>query len=332
MDTGARPYRVMLVAGTGQNGATIMSRALAQVPGFLAVGEIGHLWDKGLIEDRGCGCGQAFSACPFWTRVGTEAFGGWSEIDPVAVTRLRGTLLLKRTPLPHPFALPFLRWPSLWPSFARTLREYRSTMLRLYDGIASVSGATVIIDSMKVPAHVYAMAGIDAIDPIVLHLVRDPRGVAYSSMRMVRRQGKDDDPYRVRRPPAKSAVRWMWINESFHRLGRRVPYVVMRYESFVDRPASEIARAATAAGSPVEATDLAFIDDRSVSLPPDHLFAGNRVRFSEGPVALREDAEWRTAIPRSTQRRIATLARPLMRRYGYDPAPADAAAANAAPG
>ena len=45
-------YQVLLVAGTGQIGATIMSRVLAQVPGFVAVGELGHLRDKGLIENR----------------------------------------------------------------------------------------------------------------------------------------------------------------------------------------------------------------------------------------------------------------------------------------
>ena len=76
---------------------------------------------------------------------------------------------------------------------------------------------------MKVPVHVYTVAGMPEVDPFLVHLVRDARGVAYSSMKMVPRQGTDDDPYRVRRPPAKSALRWMWINGSFDRLARRVP-------------------------------------------------------------------------------------------------------------
>lgn len=327
MSSGHRPYRVLLVAGTGQNGATIMSRVLAQVPGFVAVGELGHLWDKGLIENRACGCGVPFLECPFWTRVGEVAFGGWSQVDAQTLTGLRGTLLLKRTPLPHPFALPLLRWPGLSRRYGRSLERYREALLRVYDGIASASGAHHIVDSMKVPAHVYTVAGIPEIDPLVVHLVRDARGVAYSSMKMVLRQGTDDDPYRVRRPPAKSALRWMWINESFDRLGRRVPSTLVRYESFVDHPAREIARIATEAGVQVVPDELTMIDGRSVSLPPDHLFAGNRVRFNEGPVELREDVEWRSAVARDTQWRIATLARPLLTRYGYDPAPAEDAPA-----
>ena len=139
---------------------------------------------------------------------------------------------------------------------------------------------------------------------------------------MVLRQGTDDDPYRVRRPPAKSALRWMWINESFDRLARRVPSTLVRYETFVQHPADEIARIATEAGARVAPNELTMIDGRSVSLPPDHLFAGNRVRFSEGPVELREDVEWRSTVARDTQRRIAALAGPLLSRYGYDPAPA----------
>lgn len=321
MNAEHRPYRVLLVAGTGQNGATIMSRVLAQVPGFVAVGELGHLWDKGLIENRACGCGVAFLACPFWTRVGDVAFGGWANVDARALTRLRGTLVLKRTPVPHPFALPLLRWPKLSPGYARALGRYREALGRVYDGIASASGATTIVDSMKVPVHVYTVAGMTEVDPFLVHLVRDARGVAYSSMKMVPRQGTDDDPYRVRRPPAKSALRWMWINGSFDRLARRVPSTLVRYETFVAEPAREIARIATAAGAPTAPEAISAIEGRSVSLPPDHLFAGNRIRFSGGPVQLREDVEWRSSVARDTQRRIATLARPLLTRYGYDPAP-----------
>ena len=82
------------------------------------------------------------------------------------------------------------------------------------------------------------------------HLVRDARGVAYSSMKMVLRQGTDDDPYRVRRPPGRGRWRWMWINESFDRPRASVPSTLVRYETFVQHPADEIARIATEAAAP----------------------------------------------------------------------------------
>lgn len=318
-------HRVVLIAGTGQNGATILSRVLAQLPSFVAVGELGHLWDKGLIENRACACGAPFLECPFWSHVGRAAFGGWDRVDAREMTRLRGTLLLKRTLLPHPFALPLLRWPSLSKRYGSSLEAYQAQLRRVYEGIAIASGATYIVDSMKVPAHVYTVAGIPQVGPHVVQLVRDARGVAYSSMKLVERQGKDTDPYRVRRPPAKSALRWTWINESFHRLGARVPSTLVRYESFVDDPAREVRRIGIDVGAEPGENDLEFIRSGTVSLPADHLFAGNRVRFNEGPITLREDNEWRTAVARRQQRAIGLLARPLMTRYGYDPSPSDAA-------
>ena len=41
------PPRVLAIAGTGQNGATLVCRLAGSVQGAFAVGEIGHLWSKG---------------------------------------------------------------------------------------------------------------------------------------------------------------------------------------------------------------------------------------------------------------------------------------------
>ena len=53
--------RVLLIAGTGQNGATLLSRVLGSLPGFCSIGEIGHLWDKALIDERPCGAVDRFA-------------------------------------------------------------------------------------------------------------------------------------------------------------------------------------------------------------------------------------------------------------------------------
>jgi hypothetical protein len=81
--------RVLLVAGTGQNGATLLSRVLGGVPGFCAIGEIGHLWDTALIDGRECGCGKSVRGCPFWSEVGKQAFGAWDNVDARHATELR---------------------------------------------------------------------------------------------------------------------------------------------------------------------------------------------------------------------------------------------------
>jgi hypothetical protein len=307
--------RVLLVAGTGQNGATLLSRVLGGVPGFCSIGEIGHLWDKALIDGRECSCGKSVRACPFWSEVGDHAFGGWDRVDARHATALRGSLLFKKLPLPHPFALPLILHPGLSSSYRKNLEEYGELMERLYGAIASVSGAQVIVDSMKVPAHVYAMSLRPGIDGRVLHLVRDARGVAYSNVKVVERQG---ERYRVRRRPAKAGLRWTWINESFAVLARHgVPTEIVRYESFVRHPGEEVRRIASFAGVPIEDAALNSIEGNMVELPEDHLVAGNRMRFASGAIELRVDDEWARKLTRAQRRAVSLVTWPLLRRYGY---------------
>ena len=307
--------RVLLIAGTGRNGATLLFRVLGSLPGFCSIGEIGHLWDKALIDERPCGCGRSVRDCPFWSEVGDQAFGGWDHIDAKHVAALRGSLLFRKLPVPHPFALPFILHPGLSRSFRKNLQEYGDLMERLYRSIASVSGTQVIVDSMKVPAHVYAMSLRPGIDGRVLHLVRDARGVAYSNQKVV--EGKSEHG-RVRRRPAKAGLRWTWINESFALLARHgVPTQVVRYESFVRRPREEVRRIGAFAGVRVDEAALGSISGDVVQMPEDHLVAGNRMRFASGAIQLRVDDDWAHKLTRGQLRSVSLVTWPVRRRYGY---------------
>lgn len=308
--------RVLCIAGTGQNGATLLCRMLGELPGCVPVGELGHLWDKGLIDDRGCGCGAPFHACPFWRRVGEEGFGGWGNVDARRVTALRGKLLLRRTPFPHPLALPMILHPRLSSAYGRTVAEYGDHLVRLYRGIGAASGDRIVVDSMKVPAHVYAVSQRPDLDVHVVHLVRDSRGVANSNVKVVKRQGEG---YRVRRSPAKASLRWMWINESFRLLARRgVPTTVVRYETFVRSPREELLRIARDVGLDVSESDIGFVRGSEVELAEDHLVAGNRMRFERGSVLLTPDEGWRAGLTPGQRRTVAFLTWPLLRRFGYE--------------
>ena len=131
--------RILAIAGTGQNGSTLVSRLVGEVPGFVAVGEVGRLWDKGLIEGVECSCGEPVRACPFWREVGRVAFGGWDGVDAHRATDLRESLVLKDSRFQHPFALPFLLAPNLWPAFRGRLEEYQGLMSTLYEAIDEVA-------------------------------------------------------------------------------------------------------------------------------------------------------------------------------------------------
>jgi len=314
------PIKVLCVAATGQSGSTILTRTLGELPGFFAAGEVGRVWDKGLVEDNTCSCGQPFSVCEFWTKVGEHAFGGWHHVDGAAVGRLRDTLSLKHLPLQHPFALPLLQWPSMSKTYRARLERYMQHMQPVYVAIHELSGGQVIVDSMKIPAHVYMMAlQMRDLDVRVAHHVRDSRGYAYSQIKFVERQG---DPshgdYRVRRPPWKSALKWNWVNQSFdHLTARGVRSVRVRYEDLVHDPAPELRRVAELLGRTVTSSDLSFLGDGEAELGSGHIPSGSRGRLRSGRTTLREDLEWVEALPSEDRRTVTTITRPLLRRYGY---------------
>ena len=61
---------VLYIAGWGRSGSTLLERLLAEVDGVTLLGEVVHLWERGVREDELCACGTAFSGCPFWSEVG----------------------------------------------------------------------------------------------------------------------------------------------------------------------------------------------------------------------------------------------------------------------
>jgi hypothetical protein len=58
--------KVLYIAGSGRSGSTILDNTLGQIDGFFSVGELRYIWERGLIEDRLCGCGERVHQCPFW--------------------------------------------------------------------------------------------------------------------------------------------------------------------------------------------------------------------------------------------------------------------------
>jgi hypothetical protein len=315
----AQPIDVVAIAGTGQNGATLFCRMLGELPGHIAVGEIGRLWEKGLVENVGCACGRPFRECPFWIEVGDRAFGGWETLDTTEVMRLYDGLTLKRSRLQHPFALPFILFPRLWRRYGRDLRAYENLMERLYRAILEVSGATVIVDSMKIPAHVYMISRAPAFRTKVLHLVRDSRGVAYSNTKKVERQGsRENQPYRVQRHPRKSSVKWTWFNLSYPVLRWfGTPVMRVRYETLVRQPREVLERAAAFVGVPVGPDTLAFLHDGEIDLPSGHIPAGNRMRLLSGTLTLRVDDAWKRELEPGARRLVTAITWPLLYRYGY---------------
>ncbi|MEX2275783.1 MAG: sulfotransferase [Actinomycetota bacterium] len=311
--------RVLFIGGWGRSGSTLLDRLLGHVPGVVSLGEVREVWLRGVVQDRPCGCDQAFSACPFWTEVGERAFGGWSGLDVEHTMRLQAAL-------DKPWMVPALAGAPRFPGArgarsADDAREYRVILDDLYRGIAETAGpqTRVLVDSTKIPSHAYLLRALPRIDLRVLHLVRDSRGVAYSWRKVVEKKVSKGAPQLLPRyGVVGSAARWLVYNaetSAFARLG--VPYAFLRYEDLIADPRLHVERALALAGVMPGPSGLDFLDGRQVELAPSHTVEGNPMRFTFGRRTLTVDDEWRRALPQRDRIALTALTLPGLLRYGY---------------
>lgn len=305
--------RVLYIGGVGRSGTTVLERALGELPGFHVLGETVHMWQRALVDDELCGCGRPFSDCPFWTEVGRRAFGGWDQVDPAEVTGLKRAVDRNRY-------VGRLAAPRLSPGVAAQVARYVGMYRRVYEAVAEITGASVVVDSSKHASLAFCLRWDPQLDLRVVHAVRDARGVAYSWAKVTRRPEATSGrtSFMPTYSPASTALRWDFYNSAFGVLAKRgTPTLRVRYEEFVADPRRVLAGIADFAGAPVDDAGLAFASDTGVELTAQHTVSGNPVRFTTGLVPLRRDEAWRTELPAGQRRAVSVLAAPLLLAYGY---------------
>lgn len=302
--------RVLFVLGHGRSGSTLLGNLLGELPGVFHGGEMLDVWRRGPADDR-CGCGRPIGGCPVWSEVlaRMRASGG-AATDEIRQWK-REVLRLRNIPR-------LLRAPSgggPWPvrdQLARALSDlYRST--------GDVTGADVIVDSTKMSTAAALLPWVPGITPSYVHLVRDPRAVAFSWTR--RRQnlrggsGRREMP---RYPAWRSARAWLLWNLVANLVRHRVAGgrgLLLRYEDLVDRPAEALERVRRSAG--LAEGPLPLVEEHAAAFGTNHTIGGNPARFSTGRVELRRDDEWR-ANQRPRDRAIITaISFPLLAWYRY---------------
>jgi hypothetical protein len=291
--------KVLYVMGHGWSGSTILGNVLGELEGYVHAGELRTLWDDGLLGEAICGCGRPVRACDLWTGVTSRAL---SSLDPAdvagwhrAASRVRHTIRLLRIEGGR---------PSGWPS----LDAYLPVAGRLYSALGETVGSRVVVDTSKRAGDAALLRLAPGVEAFFVHLVRDPRAVAYS--------------WRKREAPGHGAVAtardWTAFNlldEAIRRKAGPHRSMRVRYEDFVTRPRATVGAVLGMLGESV--SSLPFEDDRTVMLGSNHTVLGNPVRFAAGPVALRNDEAWRTHLPATDRVAVTGLTLPLLVRYGY---------------
>ncbi len=306
-----RKVKVLYIAGWGRSGSTILGRVLGQIESFFLVGELLHIWDRGLIENRLCSCGMPFGECPTWQEILFRAFEG-ARVDAQELVRLHEHGLRTR----HLLASSRKRLQAR----VDRMGEYPRVLEKLYRGVQHVSQSRVIVDTSKFPSYGYILQNVPGIELYILHLVRDPRAVAYSwESKRKPTMDRRDEPNNLMTPHGfvESSLVWDEWNLAVESTWRRKPerYMLLRYEDFVESPRNSVERILRFLGE--EGASSPFVGEREITLGVPHTFSGNPDRFQSGTSTIKPDEGWRDRLSVARRAAITALTWPGLVWYGY---------------
>lgn len=281
--------RLWFVGGSARSGSTLLAGLIATaVKGFDA-GELHLLW-RSFDDGRLCTCGTTVANCEVWREVA-------ERVLPIMDCRSTEEAALIEAREPSQ------KWVAARGMFLPLQTDVVKLRRETEQAIRDITGHEVIVDSSKVASTAAVALRVDRRSRLV-HLVRDPRAVAYSSMNPKRDPSMphgESLPYWNAR---RSAMHWISHNLAFERLRQQnVSVVRVRYEDLASSP-RDVLRALKLPGEMVER-----------AIPGMHAIAGNPWRFK--PDIIQLDERWKTELPVATRRLVGGMTAPLRLRYGY---------------
>jgi hypothetical protein len=301
--------KVIYVAGLGRSGSTILGMLLGQINNVFSAGELSWIWSRGLISNEPCGCGQAFLECPQWKRIFRDGFGDISNVDAQGITDIwKESIPTRKLASYILHSESWLRQPSV--------QGYLNELERLYQSIASSTKCNYIVDASKSPAYAYLLSQLSDIALYIIHLVRDPRAVAFSWQR--KKVRPEDGQLMIRHGFAYSALIWLAQNLFLEivrtRIARNGGYVRIRYEDFVEDPNKIVRNLSDFI------PDFPSRDFRYETINPIraiHSVSGNPVRFQGKNIRIKIDDEWIRSMKPIHRLTVSTITLPLLAKYSY---------------
>lgn len=314
-----RACGILRVVGDDRSGTTLIGTIIGQLPSAYFVGELTQIWRALASPNWRCSCGSIFRECEFWHQVLVRS-GVENDFDIDLLRRITEQHLRIRPSTFHTLGRRALNPP---------LSTYAEALDAVSDAIADVSGCSVIIDSTKsAPELLLALRALRR-EIHVLHVIRDPRAVAYSRLCRRPASGAPRSQWRWSEGPIVCSARWIIRNTLLEIIAATLAAYStrIRYEDFLARPVAMIAQIVNALRLPVGDAQIDVLPSIFQSLAgpepgmfvrTQHAIAGNsRMLSQNGHIALRTDNEWMHSTARRHKYTIAAVSLPLMFRYHY---------------
>lgn len=307
-------HPVVFLSGMGRSGSTLLERLLGALPGWWSMGEVLHVWGRGVQSNEQCGCGEPFLSCPIWTEIGEKAFGGWRQLDVASIIKLHRSLERDRY-------IPLLYRPRLSRAFSRRLTDYNRILSRLYEATRAVTGASVLVDAGKHVTAALVLRHNPDVDLRIVHNIRDSRGVAFSFSKVKPRPSANGETMMHRMPPLETATRYLAYNTLLAAVFGRERRLV-RYEDLITDPGGTVSDIHEWISN--KPTDAVSASGNTVDLPAGHGISGNPMRSQTGPTVLAIDDEWRRAMPFGQRLLVTAITTPTLigSKYPLWPRPA----------
>lgn len=291
---------VVYIAGYGRSGSTLLDVLLGMHADFLGGGELTWLFEEAQ-KGSSCTCGQSIPECTFWGQVFQDVR---EKVDSFDMNRSADVTLANER---------------VW-GRTSNMEDYQRIWGTTFQAVSSTGSSRYVVDSSKTSRlssnRIPLLTSIPSIRVKVIHLIRDPRAVAWSIRRgdnIKLEQGLKDTT--IRGGAARGILSWIWANvltENAMAKAKGASQLRLRYEDLVEFPRAALASIGTFLGE-----DFSFLYeelDRPLQIRGDHGINGNRMRRG-GEVCLRPDQEWQERLP-IADRCLALLAWPLLARYG----------------
>lgn len=304
----SRRVDVLYICGARRSGAVMLEAMLSQGVGVLGLGDVQAFWRVAFASDGAtCSCGLSLADCPLWGHV--RAHLPQSALD---AARLRHAMQHK---LHHPSSR-WAWWKGSGSDNTGAYEELLRATAMLYSLACDASHDSILVDASGSARYGAMLCDAPDLRVHVVHLVRDPRAVAYSYRRRASLPAAPEKKAEAPHSSRSSASAWVQQNRACAALSRTAAtYVRVRYEALTQEPYGTVERILETAGLDVPASGE--LKHGSVYFDGMHAVAGSTLRFMRGGMPIRADKSWRSGLTSWDKVLVTALTSPMLLRYGY---------------
>lgn len=297
--------KVLLIAGAGRSGSTFLSQLLSQNDDCQNVGQIRHL-PMSMRKNWTCSCGQTLPLCDYWGQVAAQMVAAHG---PDAMAELRdGFATFQKTS----------NQIGAWDD-AKARAEIRAAHPRFLELLASLyrfasiqAEGRMLIDSSKLPNLALALLLAEGINLHILNLVRDPRAVAVSWSKLVKKP-------EVLRQRARNWNKRANMMQQLEQLAGTA-FLQLKYEDFTQDPQPILEQIQAWAGL-TQSTDF-FTGPHSAQISWDrtHLFppANEEVLEKQATsIEIRPASSWKSDSHAEIRKMAEEINFPRAAKLGY---------------